>query len=416
MIVVTFSIGLFVIASIQYARLLSDPYTFVQKYLRHLDPSVSGYIAFNSRLALLLGNSIGLIILLLSISSVIWIVVGGVIFWRKSDDWMVQLASLGLVTMGVSLAPQLSIMYILADQHAAWRVLITLVNILGWGSIGLFAYLFPSGRFVPRWTVWAAMLYLAWQVIQSMPSNSPISNEQWLPLLSGCVEFGFLICPIYAQLYRYRHISSPVEQQQTKWVVFGLVLTLVAEGMIFLPPLLSPTLAQYNSLRSLYVLISACLFPLLLDLIPLTIGIAVLRYRLWDVDVLINRTLVYSTLTISLVFIYLSLVLVIQIILHIFFSQTNNIALVASTLAIAAIFQPLRTRIQMGIDRRFYRRKYDAAHTLAAFSARLRRGNDATGTCVPLVMQSWSYKGKDHSATSESQGGRVRIITSLDFI
>src|SRR5215471_1447472 len=81
MIVVTFSVGLFITASILYARLLSEPYAFAQTYLRHLDPSVSGYIAFNSRLALLFGNSIGLIILLLSISSVIWIIVGGVIFW-----------------------------------------------------------------------------------------------------------------------------------------------------------------------------------------------------------------------------------------------------------------------------------------------------------------------------------------------
>jgi hypothetical protein len=313
---------------------------------------------------------------MLSISSVIWIIVGGVIFWRKSDDWMVLLAALGLVTMGVSIAPQLSIMYILADQYAASRVLITLVNVLGWGSIGLFAYLFPTGRFVPRWTVWAALCYLAWQVLQSVPSNSPISFEQWPSLLPACVEFALLLCPIYAQLYRYRHVSSAVERQQTKWVVFGLVLTLLAQGLIFLPPLFSPTLAQLGSLHWLYTLMSACFFPLLLDLIPLTIGVAVLRYRLWDVDVLINRTLVYSVLTASLILIYAGLVIVFQILLHGFISQTNDIALVASTLAIAAIVQPLRRRIQSGIDRRFYRRKYDAAHTLAAFSARLRSRDD----------------------------------------
>jgi hypothetical protein len=206
------------------------------------------------------------------------------------------------------------------------------------------------------------------------------------------VQFGVLLFPIYAQLYRYRHVSSTVEQQQTKWVVFGLVLTLLAEGMIFLPPLFFPTLAESGPPRALYVLISACLFPLLLNLIPLTIGIAVLRYRLWDVDALINHTLVYGLLTILLVLMYVAIVIVLQILLHAFFNQTNSIVLVASTLAIASVFQPLRRRVQSGIDRRFYRRKYNAAHTLAAFSARLRSRDDIdlttlTGDLLKVVEE-----------------------------
>jgi hypothetical protein len=120
----------------------------------------------------------------------------------------------------------------------------------------------------------------------------------------------------------------------------------------------------------------------LLNLIPLTIGIAVLRYRLWDVDVLINRTLVYSVLTVLLVLIYVGLVIALQFLLRGLLGQANDVALVASTLAIAALFQPLRQRIQRGIDRRFYRRKYDAAQTLAAFSARLRSRDDVELTAL----------------------------------
>ena len=246
----------------------------------------------------------------------IWIAIGGVIFWRKSDDWMTLLASLGLVTFGVTLSPQLSIMYIVANQHSAWRVLVTCVYGLGWVSIGLFTYLFPTGRFVPRWTGWAALFFIAYEVPLSVPSNSPASIEQWPPLLLACAQLGLLLSPMYAQLYRYRHISSAAERQQTKWVVFGLVLTLLAEGLIYLPPLLFPSLAQPSLPRSLYTLISACLFPLLLNLIPLTIGIAVLRYRLWDVDVLINRTLVYSVLTVLLVLIYVGLIIALQFLLR----------------------------------------------------------------------------------------------------
>ena len=112
-------------------------------------------------------------------------------------------------------------------------------------------------------------------------------------------------------------------------------------------------------------------FYVFLVLIPLSIGFAILHYRLWDIDVLINRTLVYGLLTATLALVYFGLVFVLQFLLHGLVNQ-NGISIVVSTLAIAALFQPLRRRIQGIIDRRFYRRKYDAARTLAAFSATLR--------------------------------------------
>ena len=99
-----------------------------------------------------------------------------------------------------------------------------------------------------------------------------------------------------------------------------------------------------------------------------------LRSRLWNIDVLINRTLVYGTLTASLALIYAGLVITFQYFLRGFIGMTNNVAIVGSTLAIAALFQPMRRYIQAIIDRRFYRRKYDAAKTLEAFSPTLRKG------------------------------------------
>jgi len=110
--------------------------------------------------------------------------------------------------------------------------------------------------------------------------------------------------------------------------------------------------------------------------IPFTLAIAVLHYRLWDIDVIINRTLVYGTLTVTLGLIFVGLVLGLQFLVRGMIQQTNDIALVASTLVIAALFEPLRRQIQTLIDRRFYRQKYDAAKTIAAFGAILRNEVD----------------------------------------
>jgi hypothetical protein len=120
-------------------------------------------------------------------------------------------------------------------------------------------------------------------------------------------------------------------------------------------------------------------------LLPLSIGLAILRYRLWDVDVLINRALVYSTLTATLGALYLGSVAGLTALLPTFSGQHSTVAIVIATLAVAALVQPLRRRIQRGIDRRFYRRKYDAAQALAAFSARLRDEVDLDAVTADLV-------------------------------
>jgi hypothetical protein len=132
---------------------------------------------------------------------------------------------------------------------------------------------------------------------------------------------------------------------------------------------LFPALNQPNTPSSVILGIA---YPLLLLTLPLSIGIAILRYRLWDIDRIINRTLVYGILTVILLAIYLGLIFALQFLLRGIINQNNDVAIVVSTLTIAALFQPLRHRIQRIIDRRFYRSKYDATKIIATFSVTLR--------------------------------------------
>ena len=154
--------------------------------------------------------------------------------------------------------------------------------------------------------------------------------------------------------------------------------------------------------------------------IPISIGIAILRYRLWDIDLLINRTLVYGTLTALLALIYVGLIFALQYLFQGIISQNNAVAIVVSTLAIAALFQPLRHRIQRFIDRRFYRRKYDAAKTLEAFSATLRNEVDLNQlrehlltvvqeTMQPAHVSLW-LRPPEHEETHQAPGEPILLL------
>lgn len=375
-LIVTIAITSFIFASVQSTSHLRDASSLFQTYLLHPAPSLSGYIVFDSRpVSLVYGSTLALTSVFTIISSVFWIAIGLILFSRKSDDWLTLLVSVGLITLGVAVSPQFSFMYLLADQYSPWRLLFPIINVLGWFSIDLFFYLFPKGRFVPRWMAWSTLGYLVFELSESLPSNSPLSIVQLPPLLQGLIILIFVLCPMYSQVYRYRHLSSLVERQQAKWVVFGIMLSLLTASILFLPPLLFPPLSLPGPARSIYTFSSACIYLLVLNLLPLTIGFAVLRYRLWDIDVIINRALVYGILTATLGLLYFGCIIGLQALLH-DFTGSSQFVLVCSTLAIAALFQPLRKRIQIGIDHRFYRRKYDAARTLEMFNATLRHEVD----------------------------------------
>ncbi len=304
-----------------------------------------------------------------------------------------------------------------ATHWVAWVT--SWLGILGFAPVVTFLLLlFPDGRLPSR--RWRPVGWLAVAAIITIGSGtaftpgplvdkSEIRNPLGLALLAGSLleegGVGWLLLPASVVLsassmvVRFRRARG-VERQQIKW--FALAATFAAVGWVALTFTYETELIGAAQLLQLLSLLS----------IPLAVGIAVLKYRLYDIDLVINRTLVYGSLTAILALIYFGSVVQLRGLLFGFTGQSSQLTVVVSTLLIAALFNPLRRRIQGFINRRFYRRKYDATKTLDAFSARLRDETDLDAlshevvevvreTMQPVHVSLWL---RPDSAPEESRG------------
>ena len=259
--------------------------------------------------------------------------------------------------------------------------------------------LFPNGRPPTlRWR-WVSVAAIAWATLfvllatfsQKIHMNTtpdivfdnPIGvlGEDTVQLLVGVWIVGLVVLVVAcaaALFVRYRR-ANDTEREQIKWLLYACA--------VFLVVFVGGFISGLGGTASFGGYIWGVFFGLSVITLPAAIGIAILRYRLYDIDVVINRTLVYGSLTGILALVYFGGVTATQAVLQAFTGQEElpQLAIVASTLAIAALFNPLRRRIQSFIDRRFYRRKYDAAKTLTAFNARLRDETNLEALSEDLV-------------------------------
>ncbi len=292
--------------------------------------------------------------------------IAGAIIWHKSDDRMALFSAFALLMFGgVALTRDVS--EAAAAAYPALWLPVYLLEYAGQVAYTTFFYVFPDGRFVPRWARW---LVLAWAVLLVPDVFFPRSP---LNLLDGPLFFGLIGGAVLSQVYRYLRMSTPVHRQQTKWVVFGIAVG--GAGLVGTSALLSAVPAIERS-GPLGQMIGTTLTEGFILLIPLSIGVAMVRSGLYEIDIIINRTLVYGSLTATLALVYFGGVATTQLVFRALTVEGSNLTIVASTLLIAAMFAPVRRRIQSFIDRRFYRRKYDAKQTLEAFAARLRDETD----------------------------------------
>lgn len=306
-------------------------------------------------------------------TTLLYTALAALIFWRRSADRMALFCAYMLVLFGGATYTGLLDLG-LRTVGPVWFWLVGALELVAQVSVPTFFLLFPSGRFVPRWTRWGVLVFVLYEGWYVFFTNLYVGG------FTGPVGlvFGVLVlCVVGLQIHRFRNVSTYRERQQTKWVVFGLTVglggfaLLLVSGQLFIPQ-------DLQSSQVTGVLFGTTITYSLLLLVPISIAIAILRSRLYDIDTIINVALVYGLLTGILGALYAGIIIGLASVASAATGKasTNQLVLVISTLAIAALVQPLRRRLQTIIDRRFYRRKYDAAKTLAAFSASLRNEVD----------------------------------------
>ncbi len=350
------------------------------------------------------GYAIGLSLLVL----VAHLVLAALILWKRAGDGVALLVALALATNGALLPFTLQLSMEAAAHLPTF--LVRVVIYLALISSVVLLYVFPDGKFVPGWTRWLALLWALLAIPSIFAPSSSLGLPSWpfaLQVLTLLVWSG---TGVYAQVYRYVHVSRPEARQQAKWAVAGLIAAVLGPFLFFRPEIALPSLGGAAAPNLLYQRVGASAFSFSLAaqsggltvasvaaiLFPLSFAIAILRYRLWDVDVLINRTLVYTGLTALLALTYFAGIALVETVLRALAPSDgafarSEVSVVASTLAIIALFNPLRRRMQTTIDRRFYRRKYDAEKTLAQFSQTARDEVDIeriTRTLLSLVKDS----------------------------
>jgi signal transduction histidine kinase len=328
-----------------------------------------------------------------------------IIFWRRSNEWMALLAALWLVTFGtMAETPQA-----LAASQPLLRPLVQILGEFGWAfMLPLFLFTFPDGRFISRWT---RLLFIIYMVVGAIGT----AIEHFIPHLVGnqtgeqVAWFGMMFTGIGTQVYRYRRLSDPTQRQQTKWVVSGLVVT--ALGLAVWLALLQTSLPfdQPGLPTLLGKLIEMTLVTAVFLVIALTIGFSILRYRLWDIDVVINRALIWGLLSSIVIGMY---VLVVGAFGALFQARGSLLPSVIATGLIALLFEPLRQRVQRGVNRLMYGERDEPYSVLSRLGRRLE-ATLAAEAVLPAVVETVAHTLKlPYVAITLKEGGEFRVAAS----
>ncbi len=279
-----------------------------------------------------------------------FLAIGVLIFTRRSWDRMAIVVSLALIGYGVS---AFGILLPLAQAEPWLSFPIELLTGFGVTTLLIVAYLFPDGRFEPPWTRQLAVVWALWMLPWYVPPRLLFESTSWgypVWVIALCLWFS---TGLYAQYYRYRHLSTPLQRQQIKWVLFGMVVAFVGYFGTTLPRALLMGSAPATSPEMAFEVVRTFVVHISLFFVPVTLAIAILRYRLWDIDLILKRTLVYVPLSAILAGLFAATIVLSQKSFVALTGQGTDAATVLTTLLVVAAFTPIKDRLQALVDKRF---------------------------------------------------------------
>ncbi|MBP1994697.1 GAF domain-containing sensor histidine kinase [Paenibacillus eucommiae] len=263
-----------------------------------------------------------------------------ILLWKSPREPMGLLAALAMIAFGTSFP---SLVAVGSEDWQFSHYWFYGVATIGWIAVSLFCLLFPNGKFVPAWSK-HAMLVIAIVNIANIYFEGSIWRAFSIPLTVQLVWYvSTTLLLIFAQIYRFKRISSPEQRQQTKWVVYGVAVCFL--GFAIVSMLFSPDFFKGNALSYLYLNAALHLF---LSALPITLTLAVLRRRLWEINPLVNRTIVYGALTICILLLYTGVVLYLG---NLFVTWSNYVVSLVATGLVALVFAPLREWLQRLVNR-----------------------------------------------------------------
>ena len=301
------------------------------------------------------------------------------IFRQKPKERMPVYLSFFLVLYGIALPLEAIYPFWLSLSTLEFGLIIT--SLIGPAFVALFV-LFPDGQFVPSWTRWLILLSISIvPVSYFLEASSYTVIDEPLFWVGATIALSTLMLVLYAQIYRFRNASDPSERQQTKWVIYGISLwfLVMAVGSV---PYAQVQLLPPGSAIPWWQLLNELVYLISFSFLPLSLTIAVMRYRLFDIDILINRTLVYGALTISTMGIYVFIVGYLGNLLQA--SNQTFLAFLATGL-VALLFQPLRERLQTGVNRLMFGERDDPVAVLGSLSRRLEAAADPEAILPGIV-------------------------------
>lgn len=343
---------------------------------------------------------------LIMLFAVVYSGVAVIIFWRRSDDRMALFVSVTLLIFG--LLTFSGVANALAEARPALWLPITCLVYLGSSAFILFLFLFPDGHFAPHWTRWIALAWIAQPIPGSFFPGSPLAASDAYSVVGIIVWSGALATVIYSHVYRYRHVSSRSQRLQTKWVVYGVSVAAVGLliGVVTLD-ILDPAPTTPESM-ALALVGDALVYGALLC-IPLSIAIAMLRSRLFDVDLLISRTLIYGALTACVAALYVLIVGSLNVLF-----QTHGDLLIAlvATGVVAVLFQPLRERLLRGVNRLIYGQRDEPYAVVSRMSQQLETAlapDAVLKTIAETVAQALKLP---YAAVALEESGQLTVAAS----